>query len=91
MAAGALQAARRLGRRVPDDLAVVGFDDVPEAAFYTPALTTISQPLTELGGQAVERLLQVMAGKQEEPEEIHFEPIWAQPSLVIRESSIRTA
>jgi LacI family transcriptional regulator len=58
MAVGALQAARRLGRRVPEDLAVVGFDDVPEAAYYYPALTTIRQPLVELGAQAVEMLSQ---------------------------------
>ncbi len=60
MAAGALLAARRLGRRVPQDLAVVGFDDVPEAAFYYPSLTTIRQPLAELGGQAVDLLNRVL-------------------------------
>ncbi|GAA2551469.1 LacI family DNA-binding transcriptional regulator [Pseudonocardia hydrocarbonoxydans] len=49
MAAGALQAARELGRRVPEDLAVVGFDDSAIAASAQPALTTVRQPMVEMG------------------------------------------
>ncbi|NIV33511.1 MAG: substrate-binding domain-containing protein, partial [Anaerolineae bacterium] len=41
MALGALQAARHLGLEIPKDLAVVGFDDIPEAAYFSPALTTV--------------------------------------------------
>ncbi|HEX9018543.1 MAG TPA: LacI family DNA-binding transcriptional regulator, partial [Anaerolineaceae bacterium] len=57
MAAGALRAARRLGRRVPQDLAIIGYDDTPEAPYYAPPLTTIRQPLVEMGGKAVEMLV----------------------------------
>ena len=57
MAAGALRALARTGRRVPDDVAVVGFDDDPVALQVSPALTTVRQPIEELGRLAVRRLL----------------------------------
>jgi LacI family transcriptional regulator, galactose operon repressor len=57
MAIGALRAARGRGRRVPADISVVGFDDIPVAAFVDPPLTTISQRTEEMGRWAVERLI----------------------------------
>jgi len=54
---GVLRAARGLGLRVPEDLSVVGFDDVPEASWVTPGLTTVRQPLRQMGIAAVELLL----------------------------------
>jgi DNA-binding LacI/PurR family transcriptional regulator len=57
MALGALEATRSLGRRVPDDLSVVGFDDIPFAALANPPLTTVGQPIRELGEQAANLLL----------------------------------
>jgi LacI family transcriptional regulator len=57
MALGALQAANKRGLRIPDDIAVVGFDGLPEIAQFHPSLATIRQPLGELGGQAVRELL----------------------------------
>jgi LacI family transcriptional regulator len=57
VAVGALQACAELGRRVPDDLAVVGHDDIPLSALVTPSLTTCRVPRYELGGQAVRLLL----------------------------------
>jgi len=62
MALGALKAADQLGRRVPDDLGVVGFDDIPEAAFFKPALTTVRHDLLELGRLAVRELHRVYSG-----------------------------
>ncbi|WP_327005258.1 substrate-binding domain-containing protein [Dactylosporangium sp. NBC_01737] len=58
MAAGALQALRKAGRRVPEDVAVVGFDDAPLASYTTPALTTVRQPVSELGAVAAALLLE---------------------------------
>ncbi|CAA9297951.1 MAG: hypothetical protein AVDCRST_MAG77-5373 [uncultured Chloroflexi bacterium] len=57
MAIGALAAARRAGLRVPEDLAVVGYDDIPEAAVTTPALTTVAVPKYEMGRAAADVLL----------------------------------
>jgi LacI family transcriptional regulator len=55
-AIGALRAARACGRRVPDDLSVVGFDDIDLAAWTDPPLTTVAQPTAEMGRLAVEHL-----------------------------------
>ncbi|KQO64526.1 LacI family DNA-binding transcriptional regulator [Curtobacterium sp. Leaf261] len=63
-ALGVLQAARQLGLRVPDDLSVVGFDDVPQALAATPPLTTVSQPLQDLGAQAFGMLLGLLEGRE---------------------------
>lgn len=55
---GVMRAAEDLGLRVPDDVSVVGFDDLPEAARVHPALTTVRQPLREMGRTAVRQLLE---------------------------------
>lgn len=52
IALGLLWAIHESGRRVPDDVSVIGFDDIPEAAFLTPPLTTVRQDFTALGGTA---------------------------------------
>ena len=57
-AIGAIRALREAGRRVPEDVSVVGFDDIQSAAFQNPALTTVRQPLREMGVIAAETLLQ---------------------------------
>jgi DNA-binding LacI/PurR family transcriptional regulator len=61
-AIGVLGALRASGCRVPDDMSVVGFDDIAAAAWVTPALTTIAQPKAEMGRLAVERLASAMDG-----------------------------
>jgi DNA-binding LacI/PurR family transcriptional regulator len=63
MALGALRALADRGRRVPDDVAVIGFDDVREAELSTPALTTIRQPLDDLGRTMTRVLLARIAGE----------------------------
>lgn len=90
MAAGALQAARRLGRRVPQDLAIVGFDDTPEAAYYEPPLTTIRQPLVELGERAVDQLVQLLSADFDSAPGADSQSLWMHPQLVVRESSSHT-
>ena len=57
MALGALHVANERGIRIPDQLAVVGFDGLPEAAEFTPSLTTMRQPLSEIGRMAVDELV----------------------------------
>jgi LacI family transcriptional regulator len=60
MALGALEAARAANRRVPTDLSILGFDDIPFAALANPPLTTVGQPIRELGKQAADLLLRVI-------------------------------
>ncbi len=62
IAIGACQAARRLGLSVPNDLSVVGFDDIPRATTWDPPLTTVSQPLVDKGRLAARMLLDVIDG-----------------------------
>lgn len=62
-AIAAMAAAAELGLRVPDDLSVIGFDNVPESALCVPPLTTIEQPIREMGRQAVEMLVRLLRGE----------------------------
>ncbi len=64
MALGVLHYTHAHGIRVPEDLAVVGFDNLAEAAYYIPSLTTVTQPLRELGNLAVKTLLQEIEGTE---------------------------
>jgi LacI family transcriptional regulator len=89
MALGVLKAARRSGRRVPEDLGVVGFDNIPEADFFGPALTTVDQPLIELGCVAVEELSRMIEAAHDKLPAIQPQSILLQTRLVIRESSLR--
>jgi LacI family transcriptional regulator len=60
MALGILHAFHELGVRVPDDVSIVGFDDMPEAAYFSPALTTIHQDFDEVGRRALQRLVAII-------------------------------
>jgi DNA-binding LacI/PurR family transcriptional regulator len=64
MALGLLKALHERGRRVPDDISVVGFDDVPEAAYYWPPLTTVQQDFAALGRRAVALTLRALDGEE---------------------------
>jgi len=86
MALGVLKAADQLGRRVPDDLGVVGFDDIPEAAFFKPALTTVRHDLLELGRLAVRELHRVIQAHQSGQPATAMSLV-LQPQLVVRESA----
>ncbi len=76
-----MEVAVELGLRVPDDLSVVGFDNVPEAANAVPPLTTLAQPLQQMGAEAVRLLLALLGGDANE-EHIRFPA-----SLVVRAST----
>lgn len=73
LAIGVLQAARRVGRKVPDDLSVIGYDDVPEAARANPPLTTIHFDRYQLGSKMMHRLLDLVENKYTEHEQIPVE------------------
>ena len=82
MALGVLRALAEAGVHVPDQVSVVGFDDVPEAAYFTPPLTTVRQEFDKLGVLALKLLLGQMAA--DPGEEGH---VVVQPRLVVRQSA----
>jgi len=81
-AIGAIRALMNHGLQVPGDVSIVGFDDIESAAFHNPSLTTIRQPLHQMGGSAARILLQRIRGQATFPD---FVPI--HPELIIREST----
>jgi DNA-binding LacI/PurR family transcriptional regulator len=81
MALGIIRAMHELGRRMPEQLSIVGFDDVPEAAFFTPALTTVRLDFTEIGHKALHLLReQIDSGGSANCHVV-------QPALVVRDSA----
>jgi LacI family transcriptional regulator len=82
VAAGALQACATLGIRVPDDIAITGYDDIPTAGMIFPTLTTVHTPFQELGRSAASRLVSAIRGPVSGPNEIIHKP-----ELVIRQSA----
>ena len=82
-AIGAIRALKDAGFSVPGDVSVVGFDDIQSAAYSTPSLTTVRQPLLEMGKRGAQVLLDRIANREKEyPTEIVMEP-----ELVVREST----
>jgi DNA-binding LacI/PurR family transcriptional regulator len=81
MAAGALRACTALARRVPDDVAVIGCDDIQFAAMFHPALTTLRVDKFDIGHFAVRQLLERIDGRTNQPN------ILFQPELVVRASA----
>jgi LacI family transcriptional regulator len=87
MALGVLQASRKLGKQAPEELAIVGYDDVPEAEFYWPPLTTVRQDLFHLGASVVRMLSRMIAGHREgKPLSELNQTIWLKPELIVRGS-----
>jgi LacI family transcriptional regulator len=82
IAIGAIEAAKARGLRVPEDLSIVGFDDVENATIVTPALTTVRQPLAEMGRTGVSLLIRLLEGQRFET--LHVE---LATRLVVRDST----
>lgn len=77
-----VEAAAKLGIRVPDQLSVVGFDNIPEAALAVPSLTTVEQPIHEMGRRAMEMLIHLIHGQDVEPTHVTLST-----RLVVRQST----
>ena len=86
MALGALEAVRASGRRVPDDVSIIGFDDIPFAALANPPLTTVGQPIRELGEQAADLLLTVIE-EGVPPAEVRQPHVLLPNELIVRGST----
>lgn len=83
-AIGAIRALQESGLHVPDDVSVVGFDDIAAAAYHIPAITTIRQPLVKMGALAAETLIARISAPNDESEASTVE---VEPELVVREST----
>ncbi len=83
-AIGAIRAIQEEGLSVPQDVSVVGFDDIPWAAFHSPSLTTVRQPLAKMGQIAAATLVRMIEHDEEHSSEIAIEP-----TLIIRESTAK--
>lgn len=81
IARGAIHALYEAGLRVPEDVSVIGYDDIPEAEYSDPPLTTIRQPMDEIGQAATRLLIQMIEDSSVAPEQIMFDT-----TLVIRSS-----
>jgi len=81
MALGLLRALHEAGLRVPEDVSVVGFDDLPESGFFTPPLTTVRQDFRELGRRTMALILRVLAGELNASEPL------VEPHLIVRSST----
>lgn len=84
LALEALSLLRSLGMRVPEDVSIIGFDDPPSAAHLNPPLSTVRQPLYEMGQRAMDMLFDVLTGATLQPQ-----PLYLPTELVIRESCRR--
>ena len=90
MALGVLHAAHELGRRVPEDLSVVGVDNLAEGSHFWPPLTTVHQPLRDAGVLAVDGVDEAigrLALRRSQSQEPEPQTTLLEPELIVRESS----
>jgi len=81
MAMGVMDAVRDRGLRIPDDISILGFDDIPQASLIRPALTTVSQPLEQMGRVATQMLLDLLQYPEKEADRIELPT-----QLILRDS-----
>ena len=89
MALSVIQFAGQKGLRIPEDIGIVGFDNIAESAFFSPALTTIQQDQHNIAKLAVEEIIKTIEAGWQESEQFEPQSIMLPPTLVIRQSSLR--
>jgi len=82
VAIGAMQAVKQRGLRIPQDIAIIGFDDIPMAGHLDPPLTTIRLPAYGIGWAAAERAIRLILG-----EELETQGVLLDTELIIRQST----
>lgn len=88
MALSALQTINKRGLRVPEDIGIVGFDNIPESAFFLPPLTTIQQDQNNVAKLAVEEIIKIIESGWHDLEPINPKTIMLPPKLIVRQSSV---
>ena len=89
MALGAMQIIHQKGLRIPQDIGIVGFDNIPEFAFFWPALTTVNHDQFNLGKVAVEETIKIIELSRQGLVPISPKTVTLEPTLVVRGSSLR--
>ena len=89
MALSVLQIAYQRGMKIPEDLGIVGFDNIAESAYFYPPLTTVQQDHYEVAKVAVEEIIKIIEAGWQEVEPPQVKPIMLMPTLVIRQSSLK--
>lgn len=89
MALSVMQYACRRELRIPGELGVVGFDDIPESAYFWPPLTTVQQDQYNVGEVAVEEIIKIIESGWHEHEPVRPKSIMLAPTLVVRQSSLK--
>jgi DNA-binding LacI/PurR family transcriptional regulator len=84
-----MQYACQKGLRIPEDLGVVGFDNIAESAFFWPPLTTVQQDQYNVAKVAVEEIIKIIESNRQRLEPSKPKPIMLAPTLVVRQSSLR--
>lgn len=87
MALGVLKTAPELGKKIPEDLAVIGFDGIAESEFYSPSLSTVYQNQNELGSIAIQELVRLVEAKLKDNQTLEPKYITVLPEMIIRQSS----
>ncbi|MDR1070857.1 MAG: LacI family transcriptional regulator [Gracilibacteraceae bacterium] len=85
MAIGALNALRKSGRRVPEDISVLGFDDIPAAEYVSPSLTTVSIPFRPMGCQAMDMLTELITGQNKKKIKVFPVELSFRNSVILRQ------
>lgn len=83
LAIGFIAAAKAAGRKVPDEIAVMGFDDIEESQVFSPTLSTVVQPRYEMGKRAAEQIFKIFKGEETEPMQI------IDHKLIVRQSTVK--
>lgn len=89
MALGAMQLVHQKGLRIPQDIGIVGFDNIPESAFFWPSLTTVNHDQYNLGKVAVEETIKIIESGWQDLAPMDPKSITLEPALVVRDSSLR--
>ncbi len=89
MALGVMQVATQKGLRIPNDLGLVGFDNIPESAYFSPPLTTIQQDQYKIGKVAVEQIIQIIESSLEGLDLKTSNSFILSPTLIVRQSSLK--
>lgn len=89
MALSVMQFVTQKGLRIPEDIGIVGFDNIAESAFFSPALTTVQQDQYDIAKLAVEQIIQLIEAGWQESVQVESQAVVLPPTLVVRQSSLR--